>query len=394
MKILIFAEVYFPDVIGGGEFSTKMMTEGLAARGHEIDVYCLGKNNVDEKINGINIHRRYVQDISEHFFSKTKNNSIQDTLTTVKKIIKRRADIYYEKRWYKHYCKIINDVKPDVVHSVAALSYLGRFNLWKAAFDNGIPVSHVSRSPNLIELQFLGGKLNRYYIHRNAFASKYLDGMAAPSKYMLECHTKVGIKGRRFNDVIYNAVEFDAIEPTEEFVNNKKNIIIYAGDIRQEKGIATLIEAVQGIPNIELLLIGKGAMTSSIKQDEKIRIISWLDKKTLYKYMQKAKIVVLPSEWEEAFGRILIEGIANGTLALGSNRGGIPEVLNYDNNFIFESGNVSALQDRLNWVLSLSTEDYLTIWNRQKSWMNRYSKKNYCDEWERFFSQQIGGSNE
>ena len=110
--------------------------------------------------------------------------------------------------------------------------------------------------------------------------------------------------------------------------------------------------------------------------------------------MKKAKTVVLPSEWEEAFGRILIEGIANGTLALGSNRGGIPEVLNDDTNFIFESGNVSALQERLNWVMKLSAKDYLTILNRQKSWMNRYSKEFYCDEWEKFFLRQIGGKNE
>ena len=29
MKLLIFSTVYYPDIIGGGEFSTKLMTEGL-----------------------------------------------------------------------------------------------------------------------------------------------------------------------------------------------------------------------------------------------------------------------------------------------------------------------------------------------------------------------------
>ena len=38
MKILIFAEVYYPDVMGGGEFSTKQMAEGLAGKGHEVVV--------------------------------------------------------------------------------------------------------------------------------------------------------------------------------------------------------------------------------------------------------------------------------------------------------------------------------------------------------------------
>lgn len=38
--------------------------------------------------------------------------------------------------------------------------------------------------------------------------------------------------------------------------------------------------------------------------------------------MKKSKVVVLPSEWEEAFGRVLIESIFNGTIAIGSDRGG------------------------------------------------------------------------
>ena len=50
MKILIFAEVYYPDVMGGGEFSTKQMTEGLTKRGHEVIVYCLGKDTREERI--------------------------------------------------------------------------------------------------------------------------------------------------------------------------------------------------------------------------------------------------------------------------------------------------------------------------------------------------------
>lgn len=389
MKILVFAEVYFPDVIGGGEFSTKLMTEGMVSRGHDVEVYCLGKNDTDEEINGVRIHRKYIKYVTEHVLSMTKNNQAQDTLSAIKKILSKRVDIYYDKKWYEYYLDIIIAVKPDVIHSVAAMSYLGRINLWKAAFDAGVPMSHVCRSPNLIEFQFLGGKLNKYYIGRNALASKYLTALAAPSKYMLECHTKAGIKGRKLNSAIYNAVDFPAVEPSDDQISSKNNFILYAGDIRKEKGILTLIKAVRGIPDVKLLLIGKGELSSSIIQDEKVKLIDWLDKDTLYKYMQTAKIIVLPSEWNEAFGRILIEGINNCTIGVGSDRGGIPEVLGFNSDYIYQSGDATELKNKLLFILSFSKEKYIEEIKKQQKYVEQFSIENYISNWEKFFTQQL-----
>ncbi|MCR5651017.1 MAG: hypothetical protein K6F86_07545, partial [Lachnospiraceae bacterium] len=66
MKILVFAESYYPDVMGGGEFSTKQMAEGLVKKGHEVMVYCLGEENSKEDINGVRVNRRYIKGTSEH----------------------------------------------------------------------------------------------------------------------------------------------------------------------------------------------------------------------------------------------------------------------------------------------------------------------------------------
>lgn len=389
MKILVFAEVYFPDVIGGGEFSTKLMAEGMVSRGHDMEVYCLGRNDMDEEINGVHVHRRYIKDVTEHILSCTKNNQVRDTLSTVKKILNKKVDIFYDKKWYEYYRNIISVVKPDVVHSVAAMSYLGRINLWKAVFDAGIPMSHVCRGPNLLEFHFLGGKLDKYYIRRNALASKYLTALAAPSNYMLECHTKTGIKGRKLNVAIYNAVDFSAVEPSDDRISSKKNFILYAGDIRKEKGILTLIEAVRGIPDVKLLLIGKGKLSSSISQDKQVKLIDWLDKDALYQYMQAAKIVVLPSEWNEAFGRILIESINNCTIGVGSDRGGIPEVLGFNFDYIFQSGNAMDLKKKLLAILTSSKEKYIEEVKMQQQYAKRFSIDMYISNWENFFVQQL-----
>ena len=68
MKILVFAEIYYPDIMGGGEFSTKQMTEALAGKGHEVTVYCLGKGDYEEETGGVRVKRRYIRGASEHFY--------------------------------------------------------------------------------------------------------------------------------------------------------------------------------------------------------------------------------------------------------------------------------------------------------------------------------------
>ncbi len=389
MKILIFAEVYYPDVMGGGEFSTKQMTEGLVKKGHKVTVYCLGKDSRKEMINGVCVKRRYIKGLSEHFLSNTKNNRIKDPFTQFDKIARKRGDIYRRRKWYEAYKAVISEENPDVVHTVSPMSYLGRFNLWRAAYDLKIPVSHVSRGPNLLELKFLGGKLDGYNVRRNAKASSFLTAFAAPSRYMLKRHNQVGIRGRRFNDVIYNAVDFKPVELTRELIEQKENMVLYAGAFRKEKGLNTLIEAVEKINGVRLLLIGGGELADILKADKRVEVMDWMDRKNLFAYMKSAKAVILPSKWNEPFGRILIEAINNGTIAIGSDKGGIPEVLGYDDDYIFQSGNAEELQKRIERVISMPALIYLKEIDRLQETVSGFSDEEYVDNWERFFMQQL-----
>lgn len=57
---------------------------------------------------------------------------------------------------------MISTIKPDCLHSVSALSYMGRYNIWKAAYDLNVPVSHVARSRSLYILILLRVSLMVY----------------------------------------------------------------------------------------------------------------------------------------------------------------------------------------------------------------------------------------
>ena len=389
MKILIFAEVYYPDIFGGGEFSTKQMAEGLVSKGHNVVVYCLGKKEVTEDINGVSVKRKYLLGLSEHFLSNTKNNTVTDPYTKLDKIAKKYGDLYYNSKWYERYRTIISKEKPDVVHTVSPMTYLGRYNLWRAGYDLKIPVSHVSRGPNLLELKFMGGMLDRYNIRRNAKASFYLTAFASPSRYMLDSHNRVGIKGQRFNEVIYNSVDFETVSVSEALIEKKDNIVLYAGEIREEKGIKDLVRAMDGIKDAQLVVIGRGKLTDWVKSVKNVEVIDWMEREALYSYMRNSKVVVLPSRWNEPFGRVLIEAINNGTIAIGSKRGGIPEVLDNNEDYIFESGNIDALRRRIEWVINMPADTYLKEVTKLQKKMTTFNNDNYIDNWERFFLKQL-----
>lgn len=374
--------------MGGGEFSTKQMAEGLVKKGNEVVVYCLGKAACEEEINGVHVKRRYIRGASEHFFSLAKNSPDKDTFSPLEKIIRKRGDLCQNRKWYEYYKTLITKESPDAVHTASPMSYLGRVNLWKAAYDLKIPVSHVCRADNLLKLNFPGGLLDRYNIRRNAKASMYLSALAAPSRYLLDKHMKAGIKGRSFNEVIYNAVDFEPVTLTDELMVKKEDMVLYAGEFSAKKGISTLLEAMEGLEGVKLLLIGSGELEGSLRKCGKAEVLDWMNREELYAYMKKAKAVVLPSKWDEPFGRILIEAIGNGTVAIGSDRGGIPEVLYHNRDYIFKSNDAAGLRSRIERVLSMTSGQYAEEVRKQQMMAERFTDAVYTADWERFFLRE------
>jgi glycosyltransferase involved in cell wall biosynthesis len=65
--------------------------------------------------------------------------------------------------------------------------------------------------------------------------------------------------------------------------------------------------------------------------------------------INKASFIVTPSEWYENNPMTIIKGRSYGKPAIGSNIGGIPELINNNQNgFIFHYGDVEALANCIN----------------------------------------------
>ena len=115
-------------------------------------------------------------------------------------------------------------------------------------------------------------------------------------------------------------------------------VVGYVGRLAPEKSVGTLLNAVAGLKNITLLLIGNGpqkARLQALAQDLDIGhrcfFVGAIDYNMMADYMNAMDALVLPSSatpnWKEQFGRVLVEAMACKVVVAGSNSGAIPEVI-------------------------------------------------------------------
>jgi glycosyltransferase involved in cell wall biosynthesis len=141
------------------------------------------------------------------------------------------------------------------------------------------------------------------------------------------------------------------------------NYFLYIGRLSSEKGIATLINAFKKLraTDVRLKIVGEGPLGADLKKmadtDDRISFSGYLSGASLEAITKNALAVVVPSEWYENAPLSIIEAMAYGKPVIGSEIGGIPEMIDEgDNGFLFESGNGSDLYQRLSTVLAMNKD--------------------------------------
>ena len=71
-----------------------------------------------------------------------------------------------------------------------------------------------------------------------------------------------------------------------------------------------------------------------------------LDNKKVLKIFQESEIAVIPSRWEEPFGRTALESSSRGCATIISNKGGLPETT--DNAIILKKLDVQNIEKEIN----------------------------------------------
>lgn len=144
--------------------------------------------------------------------------------------------------------------------------------------------------------------------------------------------------------------------------------IAFLGRISHQKGVDLFLDAAEAlnlrIDNLSFLVVGGAGPKDSEQFSNAMRQkanrllnsgldISWagqIEHRRIAGILVEVDILVVPSRGTEASPLSLIEGIVSGCIPIGSNVGGIPEILT-DAEFLMKGQDVASVVDRVVWIL-------------------------------------------
>lgn len=157
-------------------------------------------------------------------------------------------------------------------------------------------------------------------------------------------------------------VDFNRFKLITEY-NKRDNIIGYVGRFELEKGIMNLLSALPRLleenQDLMIFLIGKGSLEKEIDTFlnqkgiwDRVEIISWIDHDNLPRFLNKCKLIILPS-YTEGLPNIMLESMACGTPLIASSVGAIPDVIkDNENGFLLINNEPKTIKKKINYALN------------------------------------------
>jgi len=337
-NILLVNTYYHPNGRGGAERSTRILAESLAELGFRVSVITTSNICSTVTINGVDVY--YVNMGNLYWLQEANKHSI------VKKMLWHLVDSYglNDAREFE---AIVQKIKPDIVLTNNLVQFSCK--VFKVLRKLNIPILHIIRDHYLMDMSTVMYKdmsfwrrmvTGRMLSVRKKKYSQYVNGVIGISEYIIQKHLANGY----FKNAVIKAVIPNAIASCNKFeVKSKsgKPIFGYVGALNPRKGVDLIVEvfARKSISN-SLFLFGSGSESYVQKlfnissQHPNIQCRGY---KSPDRIFREIDILIVPSLINEAFGRVIIEAYSYGIPVIGSNRGGIPELIDVNKTgFIFD----------------------------------------------------------
>ena len=172
----------------------------------------------------------------------------------------------------------------------------------------------------------------------------------------------------------------------------ESDTVLYVGLLEPHKGVRTLLEAFiksstrQGF---KLHMIGEGSLKAELKArvnsaglEKRVEVPGFLPTAEVNLASAEAAVLVIPSEWPENAPLVVLEAFSRGVPVLGSDQGGLPEILGPDTGSrMFKAGEVNSLSEAL--VSIWSQRDRLEGLGRmaRKAWETRFSPQTHVNQY-------------
>ena len=297
---------------------------------------------------------------------------------------------------------IFEDFKPDIIHTnnIYGVSPL----IWKIAAKNGVKVIHTLRDYWLIspDIDLPSKKDNiilKVYQKYFRDTTKYVDVVTAPSKFTLNKFINQGYFKNSISKNIVNAIEIDYKGLIEILEQRKEKIdkvvtFIFVGALTERKGIIDLLKVFTEYQNenVRLIICGDGRLRDRVNEygsiDSRITIKGKLTSVKLREEYLLADVLIIPSVWEEPFGRVVIEANQYGLPVIGSRMGGIAEILStIQTGELYCSDNLKELKSLIDYFSH--RENIKKYFDNIKDNIMEYSVTNHTNQFETVYKELI-----
>jgi glycosyltransferase involved in cell wall biosynthesis len=365
MKIMLVCSAFPPRGKGGGPEGSFMIASGLLARGHDVRVVTVGDESAVEQYKGVEFHVIKSPNVYWNYFF-TKRSAL---LKLVWHVLENFNPLAYL-RLRPH----IKAFAPDLVMTVSVENT--NVATWLLARFHSTPVVHVIQSYFLACWRgslFKDGRncdgqcsdCKVLSVGKKPMTS-LVDGVFGETRFVVQQHLKLGYFKRAKSAVIPGPVF--PIQGRLPKLRNGPLVVGYMGVLAPHKGVDVLADAARALgpaSNIKFVIGGTGEDTTYVEQlkarfgEANVEFLGWVKPENAYPLFD---VLVVPSRWNEPFGRIVVEALAYGVPVICARSGGIAESIQaHKNGFTFESGNHAELATILRDVIEANAPGHLAL---------------------------------
>lgn len=335
----------------------------MKARGFEVIPFAMAHSD--------NVESEY-----SHYF--VPNIDYNDTSRGVLKRLKEAADIIYSREAARRLSNLLGDTKPNICHAHNIYHQLSP-SILVTLRRAGIPTVLTLHDGKLLcaNMLFLRhGKIcercagKRFYhavsgkCVKDSYVNSFVcaleetihrlfrlyetgvDLFITPSEFLKHKLVEHGRLEENKIEVLRNYAGTHLVEPSY----TPGSYGLFVGRLEPLKGVQTLLDACERIPDFEVRLAGRGPMLEEgqrfveSKQLDKVKFLGFQSGDNLRALFRDCRYVVLPSECYENCPMVVLEAFAAGKPVIASRIGGIPELVNDgEDGLLFEPGNSEEL---------------------------------------------------
>ncbi len=361
LKVLMIHKFHY--IEGGAERYVFNLSELLEKKGNTVIPFSMHHPK--------NIESPY----ADHFVSYFNPDQLRNS-ESLMQTFKVAGRVVYNKEAQNKLAELIKESKPDIAHIHSIYHHISP-SIFKTLKEFNIPVILTLHDFKLVcpNIVFLDGKdrvcekcQGKYFWNatfKKCFRKSYgasllatveatvhyllksyrgnVDMFHSPSAFLAERISKYGY-GHKPVKVLPYTLDVEAFEPKHD----PSDYFVYAGRMSVEKGVLFLVDAMRQVKGKQLYLIGTGPLDEEIRTRiqkyglDNVKQLGYKSGKELQEIISGAAFTVMPSLCHDNSPLAIYESLSLGNAILGSDNGGIPELINDGiDGYIFKAGDVN-----------------------------------------------------